>query len=285
MHKKVGFLGLGTMGLPMAKRLLQGGVSLVVTQHANPRPVEELAEQGAEAAQNVQALLASVDVVISILPADAQLNEVFLHPANLEALRPGTVLLDMTTAAPNTLCHIASVLATKGVGVVDAPVSGGVRGAVDGTLSFFCGAAPEQVALVADLFPLMGKSVFYCGDVGAGKIMKSVNQMLAAAHTVLTAEALHMVKSLGLNVETACSAISASSGASTMFKSKFMKMNSEDFSPNFSLQLMQKDLNIATSISNALNVPVMQAAASCIAEAAKSNPDMDIAGVYARYRQ
>lgn len=283
MNRKVGFLGLGTMGLPIARRLLTAGVSLVVTPHKNSRPVAELAGLGAEVVQDTRALLASVDVVISILPADTELNEVFLDQSNLEALRPGTVVLDMTTAAPETIRHIASVLAPRGVGVVDAPVSGGVQGAVDGTLSFFCGASSDQIALVADLFPLLGKHVFHLGEVGAGKTMKSVNQMLAAAHTVLTAEALHMVKSLGLDVETAHTAIGVSSGASTMFKSKFMKMHKEDFSPNFSIQLMRKDLEIASAVSSSLDLPVMRAVVSRFAEVAENDTNLDIAGLYARY--
>lgn len=280
MDMTVGFFGLGAMGFPMAKRLLEAGVRLVITPHRNVELVGRLEALGACVVAGKREVIASADILASILPSDRELEDVFLDPANIAAFKQGAVLLDMTTAAPETIRAIARRLAEAGVGTVDAPVSGGVRGAINGTLSFFCGGADSDCDRVDPLLRLMGKHVFRLGGVGAGKATKSVNQALAAAGTVLTAEALLMLRKLKLDPETACQAISVSSGASAMFASKYAKMLHEEFRADFTVKLMRKDLAISRHVSRGLKLPVMEAAEALFSDMPDEQSALDISAVF-----
>lgn len=250
MQGEIAFLGLGAMGLPMAKVLIKKGFHLTVLKHRNKEPIELLKKEGVRVATDIHDLFSVASIIASILPSDEELEKLFLNDKYASSIPKNAVLVDMTTAAPQTIIKIERFLKKYGVGVVDAPVSGGVNRATDGTLSFFCGASDDNFLKAHPLLSALGTSIFRLGEVGNGKAMKAINQMLAAAHTVLTADALHMIEKLGLAPGTAYEALCSSSGNSTMLKNKYSKMQERDYTANFTAKLMLKDLEIAKSIAN-----------------------------------
>ena len=242
--KNIAFFGLGRMGLPMAKRLIAAGYSLKTRVHKNPAPAWELRDLGAVVSELPQEAVRGADLVITVLPADKEIEQVLLDPAVFEAIRPGATILEMSTSTPECVRKIAGRYAEKGVRFFDAPVSGGVKGAAEGTLTVIGGG---DAALLEDIRPVleqMAKKIVLVGGVGDGKAVKSINQIMVSANTLIVSEGLRYTRHLGIDPEKMFEVISASTGASAALAAKFHKMTAGDFSPGFNLGLMKKDLNI-----------------------------------------
>lgn len=252
----IGFFGLGTMGLPMAKRLCQAGHTLLVAVHTNPAPVEEIAALGARVAASAAEVAAGADTVISIVPGDAQLRELFFDSPVSRAMRPGTLLIEMTTTAPATMRQVAAHLEQQGVAVLDAPVSGGVRGAAEGSLTIICGGDSPVHARALPILTALGAKVPLVGGIGAGKAMKAVNQLLVAVNTVAVAEGLALARKMGVDLSAMKEVVSTSSGNSAAFGNKIESMMREDFSPRFTTALMRKDLRIALDGADDIPLPL-----------------------------
>lgn len=251
----IAFFGLGKMGLPMAKRLLKGGHHLRITVHRNKAPSEELEALGAYLAATPEEAVKEAEMVISILPGDREIEELFLDPAVREALKPGATVVEMSTASPGVAARLEAALKPLGVQVLDAPVSGGVKGAAEGTLTIIAGGEERALESARPVLDLMAARIFLVGAAGAGKAMKAVNQMMVACHGVVVSEALRLARGLGLDLDKVFDVVSSSSGASAIFSSKFKKMSEGDFSPNFTLAMMEKDLSIALAAGEGISLP------------------------------
>ena len=258
--KSIAFFGLGRMGLPMAKRLLAAGYSLRTSVHRNPAPADELFSLGAEILATPQEAVRGADLIVSILPADREIEELLLDSAVFEGVERGAAIIEMSTATPGCVRKVAARYAEKGVRFFDAPVSGGVKGAVEGTLTVIGGGDSSLLEEIRPVLEHMAKKIFLVGDVGSGKAMKSINQIMVASNTLVVAEALRYARGLGVDPGKMFEVISASTGASAALTAKFHKMTEEDFSPGFTLALMKKDLKIALSEADESSLPLVSLA-------------------------
>lgn len=242
---RIGLLGLGRMGLPIARRLLQAGYDLKTCVHRNLVPGGEIKALGGSLCRYPEDVAAGSDVLLSLLPDDTVIHAVLLHPKLLASLNPGSILVEMSTGSPEGVRRVASEWSMRGCEVFDAPVSGGIKGAEEGTLTLIGGGEAGVLERLRPLLGVFSRRVFHVGPVGAGKAVKAVNQFLVAVNTLAVSEALRLARHLELDLERVFEVISASSGMSAMFAAKFKKMVQGDFSPSFTLALMKKDLRIA----------------------------------------
>ncbi|MBV0890882.1 3-hydroxyisobutyrate dehydrogenase [Paracoccus sp. Z118] len=250
----IGFIGLGTMGAPMARNLLKAGHELRVFDVTADACVA-LAAEGATAAGTAVEAAQGADFVITMLPNDAIVSRVMLgNDGLIERLSARPLLIDCSTISPDTSRRIARAAAEKGLRTIDAPVSGGPRGAADGTLSFMVGGAGEDFAQAEPVLKNMGRMIVHAGDSGAGQVAKLCNNMTVAVVMAATAEALALGISQGLDPET-LSGIMAGSTAGSFVLDRWNPWPgvmpeapaSHDYAGGFQLGLMLKDLNLAVA--------------------------------------
>lgn len=260
INMKVGFIGLGIMGKPMAKNLLKAGYDLTVSS-AN-RACAELVAAGASSADNAQ-IGETCDVVLTMLPNSPQVKEVMLGEDGVGAhMRPGSVFIDMSSINPVASKEIAAELAQRGVEMLDAPVSGGEPKAVDGTLSFMVGGRQEVFDRFRDLLLAMGSSAVLCGGVGAGNTTKLANQIIVACNIQGLAEALTLAKKAGVDPNLVYQAIRGGLAGSTVMDAKAPMMLSGNDKPGFKIDLHIKDLNNALECAHTVGAPVPMTAAA-----------------------
>lgn len=279
----VGFIGLGVMGRPMALNLLKAGHSLTVYDIVK-EAVAELGRAGAKAAGSPKELAAAVDAVITMLPNAAIVEATVTGEDGLLAgARGGQIFVDMSSVAPRTSIRMAGLAAAKGVGYVDAPVSGGASGAAAGTLTIMVGGAAADVEKVLPLFEAMGKNVRRMGETGAGDAVKMVNNLLLGANMAALAEALVLGVKSGLSAETMYEVIRNSSGASYALTAKMPNfIMKRKFAPGFTIDLQYKDLELAVESAKAMALPLpMTNAAQQVFELARAEGlgREDISGV------
>lgn len=256
----IGFIGLGAMGLPMAKRACEAGHAVKVAVHKNPAPAREIATLGGTIVADITEVVSGVDAIVSILPGDEQIAGILLAPAVAEAIAPGTLLLEMSTASPTLMRSVAAFLEPKGVAVLDAPVSGGVRGATEGSLTIICGGKTAVYEAALPLLRTFGAKFPLVGGVGDGKALKAVNQLLVAVNTIAVAEALALARNMGVDPASLRDVVSSSSGNSAAFANKFTSMVANDFSPRFTATLMRKDVDIALAEAAGIDLPLAELA-------------------------
>jgi len=244
---RIGFIGLGAMGLPMARNLLKNGYSLHVAVNRNRKPVDELVGLGARELASTDEVIAGSDCIVAILPADAEMESVLLSDRALAAIRPGQTLIEMTSGTPSMMERVAEAWQARGAQVLDAPVSGGTVGAEQGTLTVMAGGEPDVLESVRPVLEAMARKIYRVGGIGAGKAIKAINQMLAAIHMMAAAEAAALAEKLGIDPGILKEVIGASSGASWMMANKLDGLISGQFEPGFKLALMHKDIRIAVS--------------------------------------
>lgn len=257
----VGFIGTGRMGTPMAGHLLDAGVPLVV-HDARADAARPLLERGAAWAASPAAVAAGARTVLTIVPSSREVEVVYADL--LPALGPGHLMVEMTSADPASTRRLAREVAARGAAMLDAPVSGGVKGAVEGTLAIMVGGGAADLARARPLLERMGKRVFHVGDVGAGHAMKLVNNMTSAACLVATAEALAVAVRAGIDPARAADILSASSGRSNASELKFPRyILPGTFDSGFTLALMTKDIDgfVRLAEETGVEAPVALAAA------------------------
>lgn len=253
---KIGFVGLGIMGKPMAKNLLKAGYSLVVYD-VNPEPVKELAAAGAEAAASAKEVAGKSGVVVTMLPNSPHVKAAVLGPGGiLEGAKPGMIIVDMSSIAPLAAKEVAARAAEKGVEMLDAPVSGGEPKAIDGTLSIMVGGKKEIFEKCQDLLGKMGVSVVLCGDIGAGNTTKLANQIIVALNIAAMSEALVLGAKAGVNPEVIYQAIRGGLAGSTVLDAKAPMVLSGNFKPGFRIELHIKDLANAIETGHEVGVPL-----------------------------
>lgn len=253
--KKIGFIGLGKMGLPMAKNLCKAGFEVYVCS-SNEASQAEVVAEGAQAAESYGWMAVNCEAVITIVPADKEIKEIYLSEDGLIAnAAEGVVFIDMTSAKGSTKEYVDEVVnaADKELRFVDAPVSGGVAGAVNGTLTIMTGCSEDTFEAVKPVLEAMGKNIIYTGAAGTASNVKMLNQMLNAGNTAVAAEVLCMSRKLGVDDEVLKNVVSQSSGQSFVFDRNVTKfMMSGDHTPGFRLNLMKKDVGLFIDAANEL---------------------------------
>lgn len=255
---KIGLIGLGIMGKPMAKNLLKAGYELWVNNRSQG-PMEELAACGAHAATRKE-LAENAEVIITMLPNGPQVREVMLGDV-IKDMRPGQIFIDCSSISPVVSKEIAAALAEKGVEMLDAPVSGGEPKAIDGTLSFMVGGKQAVFDRCKDILGAMGASVTRCGEVGAGNTTKLANQIIVACNIQAVAEAFTLAQKAGVDPEVVYKAIRGGLAGSTVLDAKGPMMIAGNDKPGFKIDLHIKDLNNALDCAHTVGAPVPMTAA------------------------
>lgn len=275
----IAFIGLGAMGLPMARRLISAGHELQIVQHRNRLPVQELTLMGANVHTCIADAVSHSEMIISILPADQEMEAVLLDASVLEAIKPGTWLIEMTSGSPRMMKKIASVYLEKGAKVLDAPVSGGTIGAELGTLTLMIGGIREEFEEVKPVLDSMGTHFFVVGTYGAGKAVKAINQLLAGIHMVAASEAAAIAEQLQVDLSMLSEVLAKSSGGSWIFANKLTAITKKKFTPGFKLNLMKKDIGIALKEGEGISLPVSSISYQLYEMAALDEGEQDFSAV------
>lgn len=253
---KIGFIGLGIMGKPMAKNLLKAGYELIVLDY-NKVAVEELVALGAESAETAAELAGKAKTIITMLPNSPHVKTVALGEGGLiEGASEGSVLIDMSSIAPLASREIAETLTAKGIEMLDAPVSGGEPKAINGTIAVMVGGKKEVFDANYDLMMAMAGSVVYVGEIGAGNIAKLCNQIVVALNIAAVSEALVLAKKAGVSPDLVYQAIRGGLAGSTVMDAKAPMMMDRNFNPGFRIDLHIKDLTNVLETSRSVGVPL-----------------------------
>ena len=254
---KIGFIGLGIMGRPMAKNLVKAGYDLTVYD-LNEEAVADLVSCGARAADSSREASLEAEVVITMVPNSPQVREVVLGKDGMaEGASEGTVLIDMSSIDPTESRSIGMELKKYGIEMMDAPVSGGEPKAIEGTLSVMVGGRRELFDRYYDMLMVMAGSVVYVGKLGAGNVVKLANQIILAVNIAAVSEALTFAKKAGTDPELVYQAIRGGLAGSTVLDAKAPMMFRGDFKPGFRIELHIKDLGNAINAAHAVSSPVL----------------------------
>lgn len=250
----VAFVGLGNMGTPMAQRLVEAGYSVRGTD-LSIEARARLAAVGGTAVADAATAVIGADIVVLMLPDSSVVSAVVHNPAVVSALTAGTVIVDMSSSEPMLTRALAEHLGALGVRLVDAPVSGGVRGAESGKLTIMVGGAEDDIEIVRTLLETLGR-VVVAGPVGSGHAVKALNNLLSATHLWVTSEAITAGQKFGLDPEVMLSVFNGSSGKSGSTENKWPNfILPGTFDSGFGLRLMLKDMRIAVGLADAVGAP------------------------------
>ena len=254
--KKIGFIGLGIMGKPMAKNLLKAGYSLTVYD-IRPEPVKEVVAAGAQEGKSSKDVAEKSEVVITMLPNSPEVKEAALEDEGvLDGAKAGMILIDMSSIAPLVSKEVGAKLAEKGVEMLDAPVSGGEPKAIDGTISIMVGGKKEVFEQVEDILKVMGASAVLVGDIGSGNTTKLANQIIVALNIAAMSEAMVLATKAGVDPEKVYNAIRGGLAGSTVLDAKVPLALEGNFKPGFRIELHIKDLQNALDTAHKIGVPV-----------------------------
>jgi 2-hydroxy-3-oxopropionate reductase len=252
----VAFVGLGIMGAPMAENLVAAGYDVVGFNRSHP-PVDRLIKRGGRGADSVADAAANADVVVTMLPDSADVAGVALGEEGIYATaKAGTLHIDCSTIAPETSRRLAEAGAERGVRVLDAPVSGGESGAIEGILSIMVGGVADDVEEARPVLAAMGTTVVHVGPAGAGQTVKAANQLIVAGTVQLVAEALVFLQAHGVDLEAAVRVLAGGLAGSTVLDRKAPGMIARNFTPGFRVDLHHKDLGIVTAAARQMGVAI-----------------------------
>jgi 2-hydroxy-3-oxopropionate reductase len=256
MTSKIGFIGLGIMGKPMARNLMKAGHSLVVFNRS-AGPMDELAAEGAEKASNAREVAEKSDVVITMLPDSPQVQEVMNGEQGvLAGAKVNTLVIDMSTISPVVTQQLAQEAQAKGVRMLDAPVSGGDVGAQQGTLSIMVGGRAEDFEQAKPLFEVLGKTINHVGSNGAGQTVKACNQIVVALTIEAVSEALVLGSRAGVDPAVILRVLLGGFAANRIMEVRGPNFLQHNFKPGFKIALHEKDLGIALATGHEYGVPL-----------------------------
>lgn len=264
MDRRIGFVGLGVMGAPMAGHLAKAGCVLTVLDADRAKTAAfAAAHERVTVAERPQDVAAAADVVVTMLPSGEYVRSVALGPAGLiEGFRGGELVIDTSSSEPWLTRETAEALSAKGVAMVDAPVSGAEWGAKSATLVFMAGGDDRSVSRARPLLDVMGKSVFHLGPLGSGHAMKSINNLITAMTLLATAEGLALGTRLGLDPDVMTDVLNASTGMSWVSQTHIkQRVTNRAFDDPFKLELMVKDIRIALELAASRSLPMAFSAA------------------------
>ena len=256
MVDRIGFIGLGIMGRPMARNLLKAGFPLTVWNRSRPG-IDELAREGASPAASPEDVARQSDIVITMVTDSADVEQVALGPGGIiEGGRPGLVHVDMSTISPAVTRRIASRLAEEGFEMLDAPVSGGETGAQAGTLSIMVGGKEETLQRCRPVLEALGRTIVHCGPSGAGQTVKLCNQIVVGLNNLAMCEALVFAAKAGVDTRRMLEAVGAGAASSWALLNLAPKILDRDFRPGFKVAHQQKDLRLALEAAEQQAVPL-----------------------------
>ncbi len=258
--KTVGFVGLGIMGLPMAKNLLEAGYP-VVGHNRSVEPVEELVAAGGEAGGSPAGVAEASDVVLLCLPDSPDVEDVLFGAAGeddpvVDGLEAGMTVIDHSTISPTVTEELADRLSERGVDLLDAPISGGDEGAIAGTLSIMVGGDEDVLEDHRDVLEVTGETITHCGPNGAGQTTKACNQIVCAAQMVAVSEALVFAGKAGADLEAVVDAISGGAAGCWTLDNRAPNMIHGEFDPGFFAEYQYKDLRIVTEAGEEYGAPL-----------------------------
>jgi 2-hydroxy-3-oxopropionate reductase len=253
---RVAFVGLGIMGAPMARNLLAAGHEVVGYNRSRPA-VDRLVAAGGRGAASIAEAVADADAVITMLPDSPDVRAVALGEDGVYAhAKPGTLHIDCSTIRPDVAVEVAGAGRARGLAVIDAPVSGGEAGAVEGTLSIMVGGAEEDVERARPLLSAMGRTIVRVGPAGSGQTVKAANQLLVAGTLELVAEAIVFLEAHGVDTGSAVEVLSGGLAGSAILTRKSAAMIARDFTPGFRVELHHKDLGIVIAAAREAGVAI-----------------------------
>lgn len=257
--KKIGFIGLGAMGFPMAKHLLNSGFQVQVAKHSDKEKslekIDQLEKLGATIQDEISKVPIGVDLVISMLPSDKEVEFVFLNSEIYNNMEKETIILEMTSGTPDPVIKLEEFYLNKDIKIIDAPVSGGVVGAENGKLTIF-GSGDEKVfEEIKEVLNAFSGKIYYIGKLGTGKVLKSINQMMIAINAMGLVEGFSVAREQGIDLDTMYEVISESSGNSYAFNRYLKILEEENFEGGFKLSLMRKDINTALKLVDNIPLP------------------------------
>lgn len=254
--ERLGFIGTGIMGRPMALNLLRAGYAVTVHNRAKQK-AEQLLSEGAGWGESPADVADNSDIVITCVPDTPDVREVLLGPRGvIEAAKAVPFCVDMSTISPSATKEMGEVLQAKGITLIDAPISGGQIGAIEGKLSIMMGGPRKAVEKVRPIMEVMGQTVTYCGAPGSGQMTKLANQIMVI-HTIMSiAEGFAFAEKAGLDLETTLKVTSAGAASSHSLKVLGPKIIEGDFAPAFMVDLQQKDLRLVTECAEQLKQPL-----------------------------
>lgn len=252
----IAFIGLGIMGKPMVRNLLKHGNEVWVFDHKQAN-MDLVAKDGAKVGKSNSEIIEKAEVIITMVPNGPQVEDVvFSKGGVLDSAKKGSVLIDMSSIAPAVSKKVCAALAEKGIGMLDAPVSGGEPKAIDGTLAIMVGGDKGLFDKYRELLLQMGSSAVYCGPIGAGNTTKLANQIIVAVNIAAVAEAFTMVKKAGVDPHLVFDAIKGGLAGSTVMNAKAPMMMDDNFKPGFRIDLHIKDLNNAIETGHVSGSPL-----------------------------
>jgi 3-hydroxyisobutyrate dehydrogenase len=253
---KVGFIGLGGMGNPMAKNLLKAGYPLTVWNRTRSK-MKETVDLGATPADSPKDVAERSHIVITMVTDSPDVEEVVLGPTGvLKGAKTGMILIDMSTISPQVARNIAATLRAQEVAMLDAPVSGGDIGAINGTLSIMVGGSTETYEACLPILQVLGKRITHMGENGMGQTTKLCNQVICALNIEAVAEGLMLGAKSGVDLEKLLAVVTAGAAGSWMLSNLGPKMAAGDYEPGFKMRHQQKDLRLALSAARELGLPL-----------------------------
>jgi len=253
--EKIGFIGLGIMGRPMAKHLLKAGHPLFIL--SSSAAAEELKKEGASLLETPAAIAKEADIIITMLPDSPEVESMVTGNGNLlQAMKPGTLFIDMSTISPAVSIKLYNKLFEKGIEALDAPVSGGQTGAEAGTLSIMVGGNGSAFQRALSVFEKMGKNIVHIGKPGAGQTAKACNQVIVGMTIQAVAEALTLAKKSGVDVAKVRTALLGGFAQSKILDLHGQRIIDRNFKPGFKIRLHRKDMRIALQAGKDLLVPL-----------------------------
>lgn len=285
--EKVGFIGLGIMGKPMAQNLMKAGYGLYLLE--KNKASKELVKSGAQSLQTSKAVAEKCDIIITMLPDSPEVEEViFGNEGIYEGIKQGTIFIDMSTIAPSTAKRIYKEMQKKKVEALDAPVSGGQVGAESGSVSIMVGGNEEAFKSALPLFRIMGKSAVLIGAAGAGQMTKACNQMIVGITIQAVAEAFTLAQKAGIDLKKMREALLGGFAQSRILDLHGERIIKQNFEPGFKVKLHRKDMNIALQAGKDFAVPLYgsaQVAADMDALIGQGKGDLDHSAIALLYQQ
>jgi 3-hydroxyisobutyrate dehydrogenase len=288
LMSKIGFIGLGTMGMPMAQNLLRKGFELIVHNRTRNK-ADDLAPLGAVVADTAADVAREADVVITMLGDDASIEAMYYGQRGVfEGLRPGATVMDCSTVSPELSKRIAADMQARGGAFLDAPVTGSKPAAESGTLVFMVGGQAEAIERVRDVLMAMGRDIVHMGPSGAGSQTKLAHNTMVGIHAAALAEGLAMAVRAGIAPAQFLSVVQSGGAASKQVELKRDKLLTRDYSNQFSLKFMLKDLRLASAMTDAMQMPSpMLAEAKALFQMGESQGlgEMDLCSIIQLYEQ
>lgn len=279
----IAIIGLGIMGLPMAKNLVKAGYE-VTGFNRSQEPIDALVEAGGTGATSIADAVKDADVILTMVPDSPDVEGVVRGEDGVFAhAKPGALWIDNSSIRPDVAKALAEEAITAGFGAVDAPVSGGEQGAIDGVLSIMVGGAPEHFAAAEPVLNAIGKTIVHVGPAGAGQTVKAANQLIVAVNIQALSEAVVFLEAFGVDTDAALKVLGGGLAGSKVLDQKGQKMLDRDFTPGFRLALHNKDLGIVTAAARSagVTVPLGAAVAQLVnALVARGDGGLDHSGLF-----